>query len=168
MTGDNTMKRKIVLAVLAVSLALNAGMLSTVGFHWLHYRGPGRGDGPGHGNHFRKILRLTDAQSQSFDEDRARLDAAIDPLQKQLRSKKMELVALMKATDTYTTQIDALVTETAGLQTEIEKTFIRHSFNVRRNLTPEQQDKFNELLEKGFRRRGPGGDEPGGPRKCPK
>ncbi len=152
------MKHRTLLIVLALSLALNLGVVSTIGCHWLARRHHGRGGngGPEHLQRFHKTLNLSDEQAQVLEQRRRELRDALAPLQSRLRAKKLELLSLVKTTDTYTPSIDTLVNQTADIQREMEKKFTQHSLEIRKVLTPEQRQKFDTVLEKRFRKTSPG------------
>jgi Spy/CpxP family protein refolding chaperone len=151
------MKKKILLSVLLLSLALNVAVFLTMGFHWFSWKHhPGSTGRDAHFSRMVKTLKMDTAQAKAMQQDRQALEQELQPLREAHRRKKMEMFALMKSTGTYTPQIDSLIEQSAGIQMNIEKTCVRHSFHTRTILTPEQQKKFETMLEKGFRRAHPG------------
>lgn len=156
------MKNKVLTSILFLSLALNLGVACTVGFQWASRRIGGEGPDARHKARFNKMLGLTKEQAATMEQRHQQLKNIIDPLRSRLQDKKREMLVLLKSSDGYTPQMDALIGEIAGLQMEIEKNFTRHSLAVKKDLSPDQQKKFTTMLEKGFMRshRGPGAPRP--------
>lgn len=143
------MKSKILAALLFVSLALNVGVIGTVGYHWLHH-GMRPKNPAGFIHHMKKVLRLSDEQVAAMEKDRAQMETDTAAVRQQLESKRRELFTLVDSQDAYTPQIDQLIGGISTLQMEMEKNAIRHSFVTKKILTPEQRQKFTTMLHKRF------------------
>jgi Spy/CpxP family protein refolding chaperone len=149
------MKRRILFTFLVLSLALNVGVVGSIGYHLLRH-----GEGPRSNaefrHHMQRALKLTDEQANTLEKDHAALEASLQPVKTTLENKRMELLSLLDSEQVYTPKIDALIGSISELQITIEKNVIQHSFVLKKSLTPEQQRRFNALFRKGFMKKHPG------------
>jgi Spy/CpxP family protein refolding chaperone len=152
------MKTKLLWAILIVSLAFNAAVIGTMGFHWLRVKGFHHRPMNEHARVMRmkKTLGLNDEQVKLMEENRSKLDAEIAPLQERLQTKRKEMLTLLESEPAYGPKVEKAIAEISALQGDIEKAVIRNSFSVKTILTPDQQKKFREFMERGFRRMRPG------------
>jgi len=155
------MKTKIMTALLAGSLGFNIAVLATFGHHWIMKKRLERRpqEISWHRHRIKKMLKLTDEQAQAMEQGRMELQKTIEPIRKELQTKREVLFTLLNADNVDKAKVDALVTDISALQLKIEKTVIEHSIALRNNLTPEQRQKFKACFQKGPKkmlRRGPG------------
>lgn len=146
------MKKKIMTVVLILSLGLNLGVLITVGRHWLYRREFKKG--PGENSWFKKKmqkeLNLTEAQVTFMEQDRKNIDQEITSIKEELKKKRAELFTLLDANPVDNAKVDKLIDTISLLQAKIEKTVVNHLAIMKKNLTPEQQQKFKAMMPKGF------------------
>jgi Spy/CpxP family protein refolding chaperone len=166
------MKNKILTIILILSLGLNLGVLATFGRHWINRKEFRKG--PGENNwikkKIKKELNLTDAQVAFMEQDRKNIDQEIKSIRKELRNKRVELFTMLDAEPVDSAKADKLIDTISSLQSKIEKTVVGHLLAMKKNLTPEQQQKFKTIMPKGFmapppNQSGPGKDER--PPDCP-
>ncbi|MDD5492987.1 MAG: periplasmic heavy metal sensor [bacterium] len=155
------MKNKILAIILILSLGLNLGVLATFSRHWLNKRDFRKG--PGENNwHKRKIqkeLNLTAAQVDFMEQDRKNIDQEIKSIRKELRKKRVELFTMLDTDPVDSVKADKLIDAISSLQAKIEKIVVSHLVTMKKNLTPEQQQKFKTIMPKGFM--APPPDQPG-------
>lgn len=146
------MKSKVLTIILILSLGLNLGILATFSHHWLNKRDFKKG--PGENNRLKrkmqKELNLTDAQVDFMEQDRQNIDQEIKSIRKELRKKRIELFTMLDAEPVDSAKADKLIDTISSLQAKIEKTVVGHLVTMKKNLTPEQQQKFRAIMPKGF------------------
>jgi Spy/CpxP family protein refolding chaperone len=147
------MKIKILSVLLILSLGINAGVIGTIGFHWIHHR-VGQKDDSGFVKHMQRKLGLSAEQAAILGKGRMELQACIQPARTTIQNKRMELLSLLEKENAYSPATDALIGDIAQLQMEIERNVIHHSFDTKKILTPAQQNKLYALLRKGMKRGG--------------
>lgn len=146
------MKMKIITIMLILSLGFNVGVLFFFGNHFLMKKSfSGK-------RHFqedhwlkdtmRRECALTDEQAQKLEKEREGFEASIRPLKKELQQKRKELFAAV-AGELPEVKTDQLIQDLTRLQIQMEKSVIAHMGEVKKSLTPEQQKKFLEMIEKG-------------------
>jgi len=159
------MKNKVLAIILVLSLGLNLGILATFSRHWLSKREFRKG--PGENNWLKrkmqKELNLTDAQVAFMEQDRKNIDQEIKSIRKELRKKRVELFTMLDAEPVDRAKVDKLIDTISSLQAKIEKTVVGHLVTMKKNLTPEQQQKFKAIMPKGFM--APPPDQPGPDRR---
>jgi Spy/CpxP family protein refolding chaperone len=155
------MKNKILTVILILSLGLNLGVLVTFSRHWLNRREFNKG--PGESSWFKrkmqKELKLTDAQVALMEQDRKNVDQEIRSIRGELKRKRAELFTLLEANPVDSAKVDKLIDAISLLQARIEKTVVNHLATMKKNLTPEQQQRFKAMMPKGFM--GPPPDQAG-------
>lgn len=156
------MKKKLLLVLLAVSLAFNLAVLITFGHHSMMRRsfekGP-EGASVFFKDKFKKTLGLSDQQAELMEKERSEMKKAMQPLRDGLQKKREELFALIDEENVDNAKVDKLIGEISSLQADIEREVVKHSIGIRKNMTPEQRVKFNEFLKKHFKKP-PHGDQP--------
>ena len=148
------MKSKWLTVVLVLSLAINAGVFLSMGYHY--YMNASTSStapcpmSPGD-SHLYQSLGLSDAQL-----------AGIDPLAQKFHGRVAELgVVMEEKKETFITllqengdpvKIENLRKEMAGAQDEIQKEVIMHITEVKRILDPDQQRRFFDLMRQSMTR----------------
>ncbi len=143
------MRSKWLIFVLVLSLAINAAILVTVGYHY--YLGASTKTlapcplSPGD-RHLYQSLGLSDAQlskmeplAQKFHSRLAELGAAMEG--------KRELLVDLLAKDGDPASIENLRREMAGIQDEIQREVISHIMETKKILDPKQQQRFFDLMK---------------------
>ena len=146
------MKRKLMVAILILSLGLNIGIIVTFGHHWFMEREFLKGPGESHWlkNKMKKELSLTDEQVKFMEEDREAIHMEIKALRDELQKKRSELFTLVDGETVDNKKVDLLINDLAQLQVKIEKVIIGHLLNMKTHLTPEQQNKLKAAMQKGL------------------
>jgi Spy/CpxP family protein refolding chaperone len=148
-------KKKLVLILLAVSLAFNLAVVMTFGHHWMmkKYFAGGHDAPPMFFKHkLKKMLDLTDQQVEQMEKDHQEMRKTMDPMREELQKKRDELFALVDADPVDEKKIDQLISDISLSQAKIEKAIINHSINMRKGMTPDQQKKFKEFIHKNFKK----------------
>jgi Spy/CpxP family protein refolding chaperone len=136
--------------VLFLSLAVNTGVLATVGYYYYFKASPTPSApcpmSPGD-SHLYQSLGLSDTQlAQKFHGRLAELGAAIE-------GKKEFLVDLLTK-DEDPASIENLRKQMANIQDEIQKEVITHIIESKKILNPNQQQRFFDLMRQSMTRGG--------------
>ncbi len=141
------MKRKLVLLGVLLLVAINISALATVGYRWKCGYGGKACGGCVPGEYMCQKLSLTDAQRQNVETCRKVFTEGIDQKREILTHKRNELVELISQPNPETARIDSLLVEIGTAQTELEKVVVNHILREKGLLTPEQQEKFLEMIK---------------------
>lgn len=146
------MRRKIITIILILSLGLNLGVLVTFGRHWLFRREFRKGPGESSWlkRKMQKDLKLTDDQVAFMEQDRKNTGQEIKSIKEELKKKRGELFSLLDTDPVDSTKVNKLIDSISVLQAKIEKTVVGHLVTMKKNLTPEQQQKFKAIIPRGF------------------
>lgn len=148
------MKMKIVTLLLIVSVSFNVGILFFFSNHWAMKKGfSGRRSSREYHwlkDRMRKELALTDDQARYIEKGRREFEADILPIKKELQQKRKELFTLAAGESIDDVKMDQLIQDITRLQITMERSVIIHMREVKKSLTPEQQEKFRETIERGF------------------
>lgn len=121
----------------------------SLGYIWYGYRpGADRGprDGRGPGGLVLKELQFDQKQQEEFEKLRNEHHTAMRSIGEQERTLHDELFrSLSRGSDT-SDYADSLIHRIAMLRIENEQITYRHLAQVRRMCTPEQQQKFDEMI----------------------
>ncbi len=142
------MKSKWLTVVLVLSLAINAGVFLTMGYHYYVNASTSSTApcpmSPGD-SHLYQSLGLSNVQL-----------GKIDPLARRFHGRVAELgVVMEKKKETFITvlqengdpvKIENLRKEMAGIQDEIQKEVITHITELKKILDPDQQQRFFNLM----------------------
>jgi Spy/CpxP family protein refolding chaperone len=148
------MKSRWLTVVLVLSLAINAGVLTSMGYHYYVNASTSSTApcpmSPGD-SHLYQSLGLSNAQL-----------AKIDPLAQKFHGRLAELGAVMEEKkETFITllqqngdpvKIENLRKEMAGIQDEIQKEVITHITELKKILDPDQQQRFFNLMRQSMTR----------------
>jgi hypothetical protein len=85
-----------------------------------------------------------------MENERRRVMDQVRPLQDALRSKRRDLLLLLKRFPLPEAELDAALAEIARLQAAVEKLFVLHSHHVKGFFTPPQLDKYEVFFENGL------------------
>jgi len=142
------MKPKLMILVLILSLAVNAGVLATMGYHYyVSASTPSTAPcpmSPGD-RHLYQSLSLSKDQLAKIDPIAQKFHGRIAELGAAMEGKRELLVDLL-AKGGNPARIENLRREIAGIQDEIQKGVIMHITELKRILDPEQQRRFFDLM----------------------
>ena len=142
------MKSKWFTVVLILSLAINAGVFVSVGYHYyVNASTPSTAPcpmSPGD-SHLYQSLGLSNAQLAKIDPLARRFHGRVAELGAAMEEKKVALVTLLQENGNPV-KIENLRKEMAGLQDEIQKEVITHITEVKKILDPDQQRRFFGLM----------------------
>lgn len=141
------MKNKLLILALCLSVGLNLGILAGIIYHRRQF--PPRP--------FYFALSLSSAQKEKMKDLEITHRQKVEPLHQQIRSKREELVDLLRESKPATEKIEQKIAEISSLECELEKSMTEHLLEMRALLTPEQQQKLFSILSNRFcGRRGEG------------
>jgi len=150
------MKNKWLIMVLIFSVAVNAAALITIGYQWSRHRG--RHEplsrppfSQSHREMLQRRLNLTEDQAQKVKNAQEQVAKEMDTMRKTLRSKRGELVHLLREPHPDRTEIDSLLVEISALQADLERRIVDMLLNLKGVLTPEQREKFLSLIDRHLR-----------------
>jgi len=148
------MKSKWLTIVLVLSLAINAGVLATMGYHYyVNASTPSTAPcpmSPGD-SHLYQSLGLSNAQLAKIDPLAQKFHGRLAELGSAMEEKKELLVTLLQ-TNSNPVKIENLRKEIAGLQDEIQKEVITHITELKKILDPDQQQRFFNLMRQSMTR----------------
>jgi Spy/CpxP family protein refolding chaperone len=140
--------------VLVLSLAINAAVLGTIGYHYcVNASIPSSGPcpiSPGDG-HLYQSLGLSKAQLAKIEPIAQKFHARLAELGTAMEGKRELLVDLL-AKDGDPASIGNLQREMAGIQDEIQKEVILHITELKKILNPDQQQRFFDLMRQSMTR----------------
>ncbi len=148
------MKSKWLIVVLVLSLAINAGVLASMGYHYyVNASTPSNAPcpmSPGD-RHLYQSLGLSKVQlskmepmAQKFHSRLAELGAAMEG--------KRELLLDLIAKGGDSASIENLRREIASIQDEIQREVITHITELKKILDPDQQQRFFDLMRQSMAR----------------
>ena len=142
------MKSKWLTIVLVLSLAINAGVLASMGYHYyVNASTPSSAPcpmSPGD-SHLYQSLGLSKAQLAKIDPIAQKFHARLAELGAAMEGKRELLVDLL-AKDGDPVRIENLRREMAGIQDEIQKEVIMHITELKKILDLKQQERFFDLM----------------------
>jgi Spy/CpxP family protein refolding chaperone len=144
------MRSKWLTVVLFLSLAVNAGVVATMGYHYYHNASltpsapcplpPGD-------SHLYQSLGLSDAQLSKMEPLAQKFHGRLAELRARMEEKKETLIALLQK-DSDPASIEKLRKEMAGIQNEIQREVITHIMETKKILDPNQQQRFFDLMRR--------------------
>ncbi len=148
------MKSKWLIVVLFLSLAINAGVVITLGYHYYHNT-PLTPSAPcpmsPADSHLYQSLGLSKAQLSKMEPLAQRFHARLAELGSRMEQKKEALTNLLQK-ESDPAAIENLRKEMAGIQDEIQKEVITHSVESKKILNPVQQQRFFDLMRQSMSR----------------
>jgi hypothetical protein len=144
------MKAKWLTAVLILSLAINAGMLGTMGYHYYRYDSASPSApcfvAPGDG-YLYQSLGLSQSQLEKMEPLARKFHSRLAELGAVMQEKKGMLVDFLQKDDNPTL-IENLQKEMADIQGEIQKEIIVHIRETKKLFDTQQQKHFFDLMRK--------------------
>ena len=148
------MRSKWLTVVLFLSLAVNAGVLATMGYHYYHNASLTSSApcpvSPGD-SHLYQSLGLSNLQLSKMDPLAQKFHGRLAELGAIMEEKKMVLIDLLQK-DSDPVEIENLRKEMAGIQDEIQKEVITHIMESKKILDPNQQQRFFDLMRQSMAR----------------
>ena len=143
------MKGKVFVFVLFLSLAINASILGTMGYHY--YRDASLAKdapcplSPVH-QHLYQQLGLSTPQLAQMEPVAQKFHERLGELEAAMKGKNERLVELLGQKDVDPGQVERLRREIAEIQDEIQKEVIAHILETKRILDQKQQNQFFALM----------------------
>jgi Spy/CpxP family protein refolding chaperone len=148
------MKSKWLTVVLVLSLAINAGVLVSMGYHYyVNASTPSSAPcpmSPGD-SHLYQSLGLSNLQLSKMEPLAQKFHGRLAELGAAMEEKKEALVTLLQK-NSDPVKIENLRKEMAGIQDEIQKEVIVHIMESKKILDPQQQQRFFDLIRQNMAR----------------
>jgi len=149
------MRQKWLIFILILSLAINAGVLVSMGYHYYYVSASTPSSAPcpmsPGDSHLYQSLGLSKAQLSEMEPLAQKFHARLAELGSRMEQKKEALTdVLQKESDPAT--IENLRKEMAGIQDEIQKEVITHIVESKKILDPVQQQRFFDLMRQSMAR----------------
>ena len=148
------MRPKWLVLILILSLAINAGVLVSMGYHYyVNASTPSSAPcpmSPGD-SHLYQSLGLSKVQLSKMEPLAQRFHARLAELGTLMERKKETLTVLLQK-DSDPASIENLRKEMAGIQDEIQKEVIIHIMESKNILDPNQQQRFFDLMRESMTR----------------
>ncbi len=148
------MKSKWLTIVLILSLAINAGVFVSMGYHYYVNASTSSTApcpmSPGD-SHLYQSLGLSNAQLGKIDPLAQKFHGRLAELGSAMEEKKELLVTLLQK-NSDPVKIENLRKEMAGIQDEIQKQVITHITELKKILDPDQQQRFFNLMRQSMTR----------------
>jgi len=152
------MRSKWLNIILVLSLAVNAGVLATMGYHYfrngsLAPSGPcpmSPGD-----SHLYQSLGLSNLQLSKMEPLAREFHGRLAKLGTSMEEEKESLIKVLSQKDVDLAKIEGLRKEMAGFQEEIQKEVIAHIMESKKILDAEQQQHFFDLMRESMRGKNP-------------
>lgn len=143
------MKAKVFIFILVLSLAINAAVLATTGYHYYHNTHlisstPCAISPDNH--HFYQDLGLSNQQLAQMEPLARKFHSRLAELSASMEGKKEKLVDLLSQREVDPAKVEELRKEIAGIQDEIQKEVIGHILETRKILDTGQQRRFFDLM----------------------
>lgn len=145
------MKAKIFIFILVFSLAINAAVLATMGYHYyrISYLIPSAPCPVSpEGHHLYQDIGLSNQQLAQMDPLAQKFHSRLEKLSASMEGKKEILLDLLSQKEIEQGKIEGLRKEMAGIQDEIQKEVIEHILETRRILDAEQQQRLFDLMRR--------------------
>jgi len=141
------MRSNLLAGILILSLAVNAAVLGTLGYHYF-IKQPQSAPTPcfstGDG-HFYQSLGLSEAQLEKMEPLAHAFHRRMAEMKASMEQKKDLLIDLLQRGDDPD-RTDALRTEMASIQDTIQKAVISHIADIKKVLNSKQQEQFFNLM----------------------
>ena len=147
------MRNKWLILALLFSVMVNAAAIGTIGFHWWKVRrierpfpppgGPMRDPARGL---MHRALSLNPAQMRKLDAHREQMAEEIERNRKGLAKTRIRMMQLLRSPEPDSTEVEAMFQEMAAFQMAIQRTVFRNLLRMKRELTPEQQEKLLRMM----------------------
>jgi Spy/CpxP family protein refolding chaperone len=148
------MNKKLLVAILAISVIINLVAIFTLGYYWWEIRSHKRGMMPQwmgrlHGWHespLRQKLNLTEEQVEVLNKNQEEMRLKMLPYREELFAKRKNLMELLRDTELDRAHADSLFKEIVNLQIELEVRVFDNLWYIRSILTPEQRGTLEALI----------------------
>jgi Spy/CpxP family protein refolding chaperone len=143
------MKRRLLILCLTFSVAINIGVLGSVGYRWLKISGEEKPHQEGEHSpmsFLSKELSLSQSQTREMESLRKALEPKMEEIREELRDKRVQLVNLLIEAEADLEKINTRLNEIESLQTELQKLVINHLLQEKKILSPEQQKKYFSII----------------------
>lgn len=166
---ENSTKTRWFYLISGLLITANIAVLAIL---FIHRGGhEGRNGGPEqHGSMFEYLtneLQLTKLQQDAYDSLRNEHHAAATKLQDSIRAAKDALFNLLQQANTGEDMVTAASNKAAALNAQLDVLTFHHFQKLRAICTPEQQKKFDSVIQEAIRgmgrQQGPPPGGPGGP-----
>jgi Spy/CpxP family protein refolding chaperone len=148
------MRQKWLILILILSLAINAGVLVSMGYHYyVNASTPSSAPcpmSPGD-SHLYQSLGLSKAQLSEMEPLAQKFHARLAELGSRMEQKKEALTNLLQK-ESDPASIENLRKEMAAIQDEIQKEVISHIMESKKILDPIQQQRFFNLMRQSMTR----------------
>ncbi len=148
------MRSKWLTLILILSLAINAGVLASMGYHYYLSASAKTSTpcplSPGD-SHLYQSLGLSDLQLSKMEPLAQKFHGRLAELGAAMEGKKELLVNLL-AKDSDPASIENLRREMANIQDEIQREVISHIIETKKILDAKQQQRFFDLMRKNMTR----------------
>ena len=148
------MKSKWLTIVLVLSLAINAGVLGSMGYHYYVNASTSSTApcpmSPGD-SHLYQSLGLSNLQLSKMEPLAQKFHGRLAELGSAMEERKETLTDLLQK-DSDPARIENLRKEMAGIQDEIQKEVITHITELKKILDPDQQQRFFNLMRQSMTR----------------
>lgn len=148
------MRSKWLILILILSLAINAGVLVSMGYHYyVNASTPSSAPcpmSPGD-SHLYQSLGLSRVQLSKMEPLAQKFHARLAELGALMEEKKETLTDLLQK-DSDPVKIENLRKEMAGVQDDIQKEVITHITELKKILDPDQQQHFFSLMRQSMTR----------------
>jgi len=148
------MRSKWLVLILMSSLAINAGVLVSMGYHYyVNASTPSSAPcpmSPGD-SHLYQSLGLSKVQLSKMEPLAQKFHARLAELGARMEEKKKTLTDLLQK-EGDPANIESLRKEMAGIQDEIQKEVISHIMESKKILDPVQQQRFFDLMRQSMTR----------------
>ncbi|MFH1007874.1 MAG: periplasmic heavy metal sensor [Candidatus Latescibacterota bacterium] len=143
------MRKKWLILALVFSVMVNVAAIGTIGFHWWRAShaasflpppgGPMRGP-------MRRELSLDPDQMRELETHRKQMAQEIDHLQEELSEARNSMMALLRSADPDSTAVEEVLEEIMASQMAMERKVLHNLLRMKRELTPEQQEKLLRMM----------------------
>ncbi|RPJ06386.1 MAG: periplasmic heavy metal sensor [Deltaproteobacteria bacterium] len=144
------MRSKWLMVVLFLSLAVNSGVLVTLGYHYYFNASQTPSApcpmSPGD-SHLYQSLGLSKVQLSKMEPAAQKFHGRLGELAAAMEQKKKTLITLLQK-DSDPVSIENLRKEMAIIQDEVQKEVISHITELKKILDPGQQQRFFDLMRK--------------------
>jgi Spy/CpxP family protein refolding chaperone len=133
--------------LLVILLILN---ITTVSYIWINKSGMNEHGGPHRPDVFSflcKELQLTEQQQRQYEDLRNEHHQSIERIQEKARQFREHFFDLIHTSPTDSVQVKQLADSIASTQQKIELATFYHFQKVRAICTPEQQKRFDEVIQ---------------------
>jgi Spy/CpxP family protein refolding chaperone len=152
------MRSKWLTVVLVLSLAVNAGVLATMGYQYYCDTSSTASSpcpmSPGD-SHLYKSLGLSDVQLSKMDPLAREFHGRLAKLGTDMEEKRESLVTLLSQEDVDPGKIEGLRKEMAGIQDQIQNEVIVHITETKKILDPKQQQRLFDLMRQSMGSKSP-------------